>query len=205
MPVLFYKPEDSYLRKKYNIPTNRIILVYAGRISVDKNILDLAKIYNILSFFKPEKYHLVVIGSGHLENKFFKKLKGNFTYLGYIKDKKEYAEVLSACDIFITTSKIETFGLSLVEAQACGLPVVAYKSSSIPEVVYNKELLAESYDDFVKNVEIASNYYLQKSKRHRLSEEIRKSFLWEKTFKNLVSVYREISLDNNVLQSSPSV
>jgi glycosyltransferase involved in cell wall biosynthesis len=144
--IFSYKKKDDLIRKKYNLPQNKIILVYAGRLSSDKNVLNIAEVYNILSYFRPEKYHLLLIGSGHLEEKLLKKIKGSFTYLGYVRNKIEYCKLLSSCDIFITPSKIETFGLAIVEAQACGLPVVAYKEGAIPEVVYKKELLAESIE-----------------------------------------------------------
>jgi len=190
--IFQFREKNESILDRYNLPKDKILVVYAGRLSSDKNVLEIASIYNILTYFRPNKYHLVIVGSGHLENKFLKKIEGNYTHIGYIQDKNQYADILSVCDIFITTSKIETFGLAIVEAQALGLPVVAYKTTSIPEVVYYKELLAEDIDNFIKNIELASEYYISQSKRKLLSENIKKYFSWEKTFGNMEKIYQDL-------------
>jgi len=54
--------------------------------------------------------------------------------LAPIKDRLEIAAVLADSDLFLSTSRFETFGLMIVEAQASGLPVVAFDVAAIPEV-----------------------------------------------------------------------
>ncbi|RMA92514.1 glycosyltransferase family 4 protein [Hydrogenothermus marinus] len=190
--TFFYRKKETTLRAKYNIPKDKIILIYVGRLTQDKDILELADIYNNLDH---NKYHLIIVGSGNKKKKLFKKIKFNFTYFGYLQNKKQLAQILSLSDIYITTSKIETFGLSVVEAQACGLPVIAYKLGSLPEVVYKKELLVDSKDEFIKMIENASKYYITENIRKEISIFTRNYFSWEKTFNKLLEIYNQLLIN----------
>lgn len=67
---------------------------------------------------------------------------GNFnTKIGW--NESDLVTVYNAADIFISTSQGEGFGLTLAEAAACGLPIVAQNVSSIPEVVGPGGILLE--------------------------------------------------------------
>lgn len=92
------------------------IWLYAGRLAVEKNIeafleLDLPG----------EKW---VAGEGPLEAS----LKRRYTDIRWIGvvSQQELAELYSRADVFVFPSKTDTFGLVMVEAMACGLPVAAY-------------------------------------------------------------------------------
>lgn len=85
--------------------------------------------------------HLNIIGEGPqrpvLEQKIKRlKLEGHVRLMGYV-DRPE--EVLRESDIYLHTATQEPFGLVLVEAMACGLPVVAYDAGGNRELVRNGE------------------------------------------------------------------
>jgi phosphatidyl-myo-inositol dimannoside synthase len=97
------------------------------------------------------EFHLVIAGSGKMENKLKmiaqKHIPGKHTFVGKI-DRNEMYGFYSAGDVFAFPGIRESLGMVYLEAQSCGLPVVAFKNGGIPEVVEDKEtgFLVPMYD-----------------------------------------------------------
>ena len=53
----------------------------------------------------------------------------NVRFIGGIRERRDLARLLAAADVFASASLMETYGLTLVEAMACGTPVVAFESA----------------------------------------------------------------------------
>jgi glycosyltransferase involved in cell wall biosynthesis len=60
-------------------------------------------------------------------------------FAGGIRDRCDLARLLAAADVFVTASLMETYGLILVEAMACGTPVIAFRVGGIPEAAPDGE------------------------------------------------------------------
>ena len=84
-----------------------------------------------LSQHLSEEYQLVLVGN--LEED--KILPENVIHIPNTSDKEELVALYNRADVFINPSKYETFGLTTVEAMACGTPVVLYEFSTSKEVV----------------------------------------------------------------------
>jgi glycosyltransferase involved in cell wall biosynthesis len=105
------------------------IFIYVGRLAVEKNI------EAFLTLDLPgEKW---VAGEGPLEAK----LKARYPDVNWIGvlAQDELAEVYSQADVFVFPSLTDTFGLVMVEAMACGLPVAAYPVAGPIDVVGTSE------------------------------------------------------------------
>lgn len=180
----------EYLRDMFNLPKDKVILTYVGRFSKDKNFLELLEIFSTIDNLHPNTFHLLLVGDGP-DKKHIDKLN-NYTLLGYIRDKKVLAKIYHLSDIFISTSKTDTFGYALVEAQACGLPVIAYNTTSFPEIVFHNEFLANTKEEFIKNI-----VYLSKNLKYidkkSIKTFVKKNFYVKTNMAKLESIYENLS------------
>jgi glycosyltransferase involved in cell wall biosynthesis len=121
---------DTNLFKPYDkdfLQAKRPVAIFVGRIAVEKNIEDFLKLG-----FSGSKY---VVGDGPD----FEMLKAKYpevTFTG-LKKGKELAQHIAAADVFVFPSKTDTFGLVMLEAMSCGIPVAAYPVIGPVDVVEN--------------------------------------------------------------------
>jgi glycosyltransferase involved in cell wall biosynthesis len=124
-------------RKKYQLPEKFIL--YVGAIQPRKNIAGLITAYHLLCQDPNFKYHLVVAGGvgwkkeniNHLVRELG--LKDRIRFPGYISPS-DLPILYSLAEVFVFPSFYEGFGLPVLEAMACGTPVVTSNLSSLPEV-----------------------------------------------------------------------
>jgi alpha-1,6-mannosyltransferase len=114
------------LRRVLQLTDDARLLVFAGRFSEEKNLPVLRQAMALLG--KP--YHLVLIGGGRAA-----RLSHNVSVLPYRRDSVEVAQWLASADALVHAGSSETFGLVIVEAMACGRPVVGVRAGAVPELV----------------------------------------------------------------------
>ncbi|MGH7869590.1 MAG: glycosyltransferase family 4 protein, partial [Candidatus Dormibacteraceae bacterium] len=113
--------------------------------------------------------------------------------LGYIPTA-ELPELLSAAACLIFPSRYEGFGLSLLEAMACGCPVVAYNNSSLPEVVGKAGVLVSDGDAAALG-RAATEYLLnpglaEQASRNGLQQAAK--FSWQRAARATMDVYQDL-------------
>jgi glycosyltransferase involved in cell wall biosynthesis len=112
--------------------------------------------------------------------------------LGYVKHE-DLPNLYSAAEMFLFPSLWEGFGIPVIEAMACGTPVITSNNSCLPEVAGNAALLVNPYsvDDIAGAMhKIHSNSAL----KEQLSQTglLRsKEFTWKKTAEQSLLVYRQ--------------
>jgi alpha-1,6-mannosyltransferase len=114
------------LRRQLELPDDARLLVFAGRFSQEKNLQVLREAIALLG--KP--YHLLLIGGGRAA-----RLSHNVSLLPYRRDSIELAQWLASADALVHAGSSETFGLVIIEAMACGRPVVGVRAGSVPELI----------------------------------------------------------------------
>jgi len=130
-------PIDKEKSKKLHGITGKSI-VYMGRLSYEKNIEQVLEVFaEILK--TGERIKMMIVGDGpHRKDleQFCDKLgiKNNVIFTGVLRGKK-LVEALHANDVFVTASKSENMPLAVLEAMACGLPVVSSPDRGLKEVV----------------------------------------------------------------------
>ena len=124
-------PRDAALRDELELPRDRKVLLYVGRLSPEKNIGLLLAAFEALHARHPSQYHLVIVGDGPLRRILpaTRHRTGALTWRSYIQDNAMLSRYYHAADLFIHPGVCETFGLVVLEAQACGLPCVGISGS----------------------------------------------------------------------------
>jgi alpha-1,6-mannosyltransferase len=118
-------PFPGSLRDKLNLPTGSRLLVYAGRFTAEKKLDLLIEAVRLLG----APYHLLLIGGGA-----DLAVHARVTRMPFCRDQRVLARLLAGCDVLVHPGDCETFGLVVLEAMACGLPVVA-TGGAITELV----------------------------------------------------------------------
>jgi alpha-1,6-mannosyltransferase len=114
------------LRAHLGLPKHTRLLAYAGRFAGEKNIPVMLQAFARLG----SPYHLLLIG-GEREAR----PTPNITLLPYRRDSIELAQWLASADALVHAGTRETFGLVILEAMACGRPVVGTRAGAVPELV----------------------------------------------------------------------
>jgi len=114
------------LRSKLGLPPDTRLLAFAGRFSGEKNVDVLLHAFARLG----RPYHLLLIGGDRDARP-----TANITMLRYRRDSHELAQWLASVDALVHAGTKETFGLVILEAMACGRPVVGARAGAIPEII----------------------------------------------------------------------
>ncbi|MGW1092802.1 glycosyltransferase [Streptomyces sp. NPDC002596] len=114
-----------------------VLILLCSRLSVEKRpgrALDALAVLNGLGVSAT----LLVAGDGPLRAGLESRVRAErlpVEFLGHVRDRERMADLQAAADICLAPGPAETFGLSALEALACGTPVVASASSALPEVI----------------------------------------------------------------------
>lgn len=137
--------ERARLRERLGFPPSATVVVFAGRLSRAKGVMMLLDTWAALRSADPSLF-LVLVGSGrdswdNCEEDIAavirtQGLAASTTLAGHSDRVHEY---LQAADLYVSPSDYEGFGLSIVEALACALPVVSTEVGIAPQVIRNEE------------------------------------------------------------------
>ncbi len=149
-PITDLKEKISNLVKaKYGITRNFILTV--SLISPRKNLINLIRAFTRLKKKGAIDHQLVIVGKkGWLFKEVFEEAatsnyKKDIIFCGFVP-QDDLVMLYNAADVFTYPSLYEGFGLPLLEAMACGCPVVTSNLSSIPEVCSDAALLVDPHD-----------------------------------------------------------
>lgn len=129
-----------------------------------------------------------IIERNHIEN-----IRDNIVMPGYIVNS-DLPYIYNNAYAFLYTSLRESFGIPLLEAMACGTPVITSNTSSMPEIGGKDAILVnpESSDEIRKmmlRLETDQDFYEQ---QRQIGLERAKLFSWRKTAENLLKLYQEV-------------
>ncbi len=184
-------------RRMEELPQDYIL--FLGNIEPRKNLITLLEAYHALPKKMKESHPLVIAGASGWDTHDLKKafylfkMDESIILPGYIP-QKYLPNLYKGASVFVYPSFYEGFGLPVIEAMACGVPVIASNTSSFPEIVGDAGILVNPYDS--NELKEAIKHVLEDSQMSRnLSERgvnRAKLYTWGKCAKETVSVYETI-------------
>ena len=182
--------------KKYGVDKNKKTVLYLGRIDPEKNVQAVIDAY-IKAKNNVNDIQLVIVGDG-VDKARLEKYIGDTKdvhFLGRVTPPELY-EVYKFGDVFVTASEIETQGIVLIEAAACGMPLVAVNAGAVREVCRDGEngVLCEpgNVTQMAEaTVKILTDDKLRKSYSKK-SLEIAKEHDFERTLDRFENIYRKV-------------
>ncbi|QLH81266.1 glycosyltransferase family 4 protein [Halosimplex pelagicum] len=179
-------------KEKYGLQDKFVLNV--GAISPRKNTRRLATAWENSEV--SEEYSLVIAGgTGDRGEEIKEEIKGpsNISLVGYVPED-DLVNLYNLADLFVFPSLFEGFGFPPLEAMACGTPVIASNTSSLPEVVGDAGInvnpkdtieLSESINRVLKNEELKNK--LMTKGIDRAAE-----FSWKQTAKSILTCYKDL-------------
>jgi glycosyltransferase involved in cell wall biosynthesis len=185
------RSEEVLLRLGISFP----YILYVGSIEARKNLARLLEAYAQLRCWS-QKWKLVIVGAPKWKyTPIFDKLQqlqlaSEVHFTGHVADE-DLPALYNGAAVFVFPSLYEGFGLPVLEAMACGVPVITSNCSSLPEVAGDAALLVEPRD--VNAIAAAMRRVLEE---FDVAAELRakglaraRQFTWERTAKETIAVY----------------
>lgn len=193
-----YKNINKFLKQKGIDIKDKKIILNVNTISPRKNISGLIKAFNLIAKKNPNLILIISGRDGWKTKKTYEEynksyFKNRIYFLGFTPEKI-VADLYNIARVFVYPSFYEGFGLPILEAQACGCPVITSNVSSMPEVAGSSGILINP-----NNVnEIADAIFKvisNKKFRYKLIKkgyENLKRFSWKKCAEETLKVYEEV-------------
>lgn len=134
----------------------------------------------------PEKERLISLASEL-------KIENQVKFLGHL-DREEVMKTMRDCHVFVLPSKVETFGIVLIEALSCGKPVISCKNGGSEDIINEKNGIIIDKDDFISlgkaMLTIKENY--EKYNSEAISEECKEKYSKDLIIKRIEEVYFKV-------------
>lgn len=190
-------PEKKISKTLKKLQIDKPYILFVGTIQPRKNITRLIEAFSLLSDKFPRLTLIIAGNKGWMYDEIFaapKKLgiEKRVKFIGYTTEN-DLLELYNHAACFCLPSLFEGFGLPLLEAMACGCPVIASRISSMPEVVGGAGLLVDPYntkDIAIKIEQMIENDVLRSGLKKRALLQAKK-FSWEKTANETLEVLKQ--------------
>ncbi len=185
--------DRDWLLKKLGLGADARLLCFAGRPAREKNVDVLIDAVQRLG----APYHLVLVGAGA-----GLPAEDRVIALPYERDPKAVARIVASCDAFVHANDKEPFGLIVLEAMACGRPVVGINAGGVAETVDpSVGQLADSADPdrYAEAVEALFERDIEaigQAARVKTVEQ----FAWNRVFEDLCMVYGDLTGEAGFVQ-----
>ena len=182
---------DPQLRRKLGVADGKPLLIYVGRLDIEKKPHIVAEAFRKLPDALDAR--LVLLGEGPLREQIAALDDKRIVTPGYVKDRSELARWLASSDIYVSGMADETFGVSIVEAQASGLPVVGVAAGAmIDRVTDALGRLGPVDDSNAMAANILSVWNADRASMSKVAQREAHRYSWDRSMEALFgTVYRK--------------
>lgn len=131
-PAVFHIQDRADCRARFKLQVDDLVIA-TGCASLTDTNKDTLGLLRMLAELNQPGLKVLMFGYGEIPIPD----ELNVRRLGAVRDQRELAAMYGAADLFASASKMETYGLTLAEAYACGCAVVAHETGGIPEALPN--------------------------------------------------------------------
>ena len=177
--------DTEKIKKKYGIKGDYLLAV--GTLEPRKNLKRVIEAFKIVQSAKCKAQSLVIAGKFGWGNQ-----QSAIKFLGYVP-QEDLPALYSGAQVFVYPSLYEGFGLPILEAMACGCPVVTSNVSSMPEIAGEAAVLVnpEKVEDIARGIKEVIGDKEIRDKLVKKGIERAKQFSWEKTARETIKIYQE--------------
>ncbi|MCC8155261.1 MAG: glycosyltransferase [Tannerellaceae bacterium] len=129
-PAFYPRPVDK--TNVFGVPADRPVLLYVGRISHEKGVMELPELYHYLQE-KDGTIEMVIVGKGPALTELREALP-EAIYMDWVPQDK-LPEIYTSADLLVLPSRFDTFCNVVLESLSCGLPVVAYNCKGPKDIL----------------------------------------------------------------------
>jgi len=194
-------PDGRPFRRRYKIDEDDKIVLYTGRLADNKGLEHLIDAsYKVVEKHPNTKF--VIVGEDWGVLKRLKKkiwannLDDHFVFTGHIESFDLFKSAYAAANVFVLPSEWEAFGIVLLEAMACGTPIVASDVGGIPNVVGDIGRIFK-YGDIPalagNIVDVLDNEELERERSVRGRAKVINEFTWSAVVDRLEEIYGSIA------------
>lgn len=193
-----FKPRDTSLKERYNADN---LVLYLGRLSKMKGVHRLIR--NARKIIEENtNTKILIVGRGGYRKQLVKMrnkldLKEDVFFLNYTFHPDKFYNL---ADIYVLPSIFESFGMTVLEAMACGTPVVASKNGGTEEIITNGEdgFLFGDEEEMVDKINfLLENKALRKKLGKKARNKILRKFSWQKVAKRTEKLYEKVLRASN--------
>ena len=180
------------IRTRLKLPPDQPIFLYVGRFSPDKDTALLLRCWMKIAEKLPSPWTGVMVGDGQMTDlvETFVRHHPHVRRVPFVRKPEELADWYRAADLLIHPGRWETFGLVLLEAQSCGLPVIGFRGGAMDEQVADLGIWAtEQSSSCLADAVVHKAKTLQPGDRIKAARFVTEHFSWERTFTRQMEVY----------------
>jgi alpha-1,6-mannosyltransferase len=189
-------PDRDKTRAKLDIPNDRFLLLYVGRLAQEKNVTTLFEAFASLNAEMPGRFHLLIVGDGPQRDQLHELSRTTkaVSWLRYLSAQDELAAVYRAADLFVHPGVQETFGLVALESQACGTPVVGIRGSYMDRIILSDQThwAEQNTPDSLRAAILQSARLDLAAIGEAASQQVAKRYSWRRVFHQMFDIYDQL-------------